>query len=130
MIIIGDEYIPFEKIVNFTTRMEKNDILADISTTESNSTILFDFDKNIMKYCMENSIPYGVKITSIKEAIFANSLGAKYLIASNKLIQPIQHLAENYMFDTKVLAIIRSEDDIEQFAVLGVDGVIYKSILG
>lgn len=122
MIIIGDEYIPFEK----TEIISK---IEDIQYSSSNSTVLFDFDKDIMKYCMENSVSYGVKISSIKEAVFANSLNAKYLISSNKLVQSIQHLAENYMFDTKVLAIIRSEEDIEQFAVVGIDGVIYNNLL-
>ncbi|MEA2050984.1 MAG: hypothetical protein U9O56_09675 [Campylobacterota bacterium] len=118
MIIIGDKYIPYNLI-------EKVTDIESINFTKTNSTISFKFDKEIMSYSMNNNINYIVKITSIKEAIYANSMNASYLICKKNLAKTIQNIAENYLFDTKVLVQIKDEDEIEELALLGIDGVIY-----
>ncbi len=122
MIIIGDYFIPYENI-------ETINCVEDISLTQSNSTIVFDFDKDIMVYCMKNDLSYAVKITNITQAIYANSMGAKYIISLDKIIESVQKIAENYLFDSKIMAIINGEDEIEQYAIKGIDGVIFQSSL-
>ena len=66
---------------------------------------------------------------SIKEAIYANSLNAKYIISEKELAKAIQKIADNYMFDSKILAVIETNDEIEEIAQSEIDGIIYKSIL-
>ena len=122
MIVIGDSYIPHETI----TVVDK---IEDIKFTNANTTVVFKFCKNMMKYCMVNDVSYGVMITSIKESIYANNLNAKYILPSNRTLEPIQKIAENYMFDSKILATIHSEDEIEKIALKSIDGVILDTIL-
>lgn len=122
MIIIGDEFIPFENIVTI-------DNINDINTTKANSTLVFEFEKKLLSYCHTNSLKYGVLITSLTEAIYANALNAKYIIAEKELSLKIQKSADNYMFDSRVLSIILSNKEIEEVAILEIDGVIYKRLL-
>ncbi|MEA3499325.1 MAG: hypothetical protein U9R16_09730 [Campylobacterota bacterium] len=122
MIIIGDKYIPYENI-------SKIDTIDDIKLSKPNRTIWFNFDKNIMQYCMQNDISYAVAINSIKESVYANSLDAKYILPSNNILESIQKIAENYMFDSKILAVIKDENEIEDIALKQIDGVIFKQIM-
>ncbi len=122
MIIMGDKDIPYETI-------EKINTIDDIKLTKPNSTIYFKFDKNMMHYCMTNDIAYMVEISNITESIYANSLKAKYILSGISSVQTIQKLAEVYLFDSKIISSIASEDEIEKFALQGIDGVIFKDIL-
>ena len=42
-----------------------------------------------MKYCFENNLNFAVLINSIKEAIYSNSLGAKYIICSKEFAEEV-----------------------------------------
>lgn len=122
MIIIGDEYIPYENISSIKC-------IEDISNTAANSTVIFDFDKDIMLYCMQNDINYGVMVSSLQEAVVANAMDSKYIIPRDNILQTVQNIAENYMFDSKIIALIESQDDIEEIALKSIDGVIYKQVI-
>ena len=122
MIIIGDQFIPYEKI-------QRVNSIEDIASTISNSTLVFKFEKNIMQYCMQNDINYGVEVLNIKESIYANSMKAKYIFCTDDIIQEVQKIAENYLFDSKIIATISSENEIEDIALNGIDGVVFKAIL-
>lgn len=122
MIIIGDEYIPFETIENIKT-------IEDIKSTKPNSTLIFNFNKDIMVYCINNSIEYAVKVNSIVEIIYANGLEAKYILPNNSILEISQKLADSYMFDSKILATISKIEEIEEIAIKEIDGVIYNSLL-
>lgn len=123
MIILGDKYIPFEELVCISDK-------KDISNTKANTTLSFKYDIKLLKYTYDNSLASAVLVSSLKEAIYANSLKAKYIICENDISKDIQNIAENYIFDSKVLEIIKSEDEIEQIALKQIDGAIYKNILG
>ncbi|MGB9801855.1 MAG: hypothetical protein ACPLSX_02730 [Arcobacter sp.] len=123
MIIIGDELIPFEE-TSFIKEIE------NIKNTKANSTILFDFNENFLKYSYENSLFTGVIVHTLKEALYANALHAKYIICDKPLDKTIQDIAENYMFDSKILTIIEASDELEIVAMNKIDGVIYKNLLG
>lgn len=123
MILIGDKLVPFEEIFNI-----KN--IEDIKTTKANSTISFGYDEELMKYSFENDLNSAIIVNSVKESIYANALNAKYIIVDKNLAKDIQKVAENYMFDSKILAIIESNEEIEEIASFEVDGVIYKTLLG
>jgi len=103
--------------------------IEDISNTPSNSIVslkpLSD-SIDMARYCQKNSIPFTIEVNSIKDAIFANLLGAKYIISSKEFAKKIMPIAQNYLFDTQILAQISKEDEIEEMAKAGVDGVIIE----
>jgi hypothetical protein len=123
MLIIGDDLVPYEEISFIIS-------LDEISKSKANSTILFKYNENILKYCNQNNLSFGVIVNSLKESIYTNSLNAKYIISEKSLSTTIQNIAENYMFDSKVLSIIESSDEIEKVAMDKIDGVIYKKLIG
>lgn len=123
MILIGDKIVPYEDISNI-------DSIENIKDTKANSTIIFRYNEEILSYSFTNTLSSAVIVTSIKEAIYANSLNAKYIICEKNLATKLQKIAENYMFDSKVLAIISSNDEFEEIALAEIDGIIYKNILG
>ena len=122
MILIGDKTVPYENI-------EKIDSIADIKDTKPNSTVIFDYDAELLHYCLDNSIVSGAIVSSLKEAIYANALGARFIIAKKELAKRVQKAAENYMFDAKVLAVIESSQEIEEIVELEIDGIIYKRLI-
>lgn len=122
MIFIGDKLVPYEPI----SMIEK---IEEISHTQASSTLVFNYDEKIMQYCLSNHLAYAVKIKTLKESLYANALKAKYIICEKTLAATIQKTAQNYLFDSKILAVINSNDEIEEIAQLEIDGVIYKRVL-
>lgn len=122
MILVGDNLIP-HKACFFI------DSIMDIEHTEPNSTLIFNYDENILVFCRKNEISCAVVVENIKEAIYCNALHAKYIICDKKIAKSIQKIAENYMFDSKILAVIENSDEIEKIAVNEIDGVIYSHLL-
>ena len=122
MILIGDKLVPFENI-SFIFNIE------EIKNTKANSTILFYYDDEIILYCYENELPYAVIVTSIKEAIYSNNLNAKYIISQKELSIELQKIADNYIYDSKILAIIDTNEEFEKIAKCEIDGVIYRDLI-
>jgi len=122
MIIIGDQNIEYENIEKITS-------INDIKTTSSNATVIFDFDLDILKYTKSNDISSAVVVNSIKEVLYASSLNAKYIIPSANILIQSQKIADNYMFDSKILAIVKNSDELEEVALNEIDGAIYKDLL-
>lgn len=122
MILIGDKLVPFEDVF-----LIKN--IKDIENTKANSTVLFDFDEEILTYCYKNELFCAVVVNSIKEAIYCNNLNVKYIISEKELSIELQKIADNYMYDSKILAIIDSNEELEQVAKLEIDGIIYRNLL-
>ena len=122
MIIIGDKLVPFEEIIYI-----KN--LENIKNTKANSTIIFDYDEETLEYSFKNNLSSAVIVSSIKEAIYCNSLNVKYIISEKNLAKKIQKIADNYMFDSKNIVIIDSNEEFEQIAKHEIDGVIYRELI-
>lgn len=121
MILIGDDLISYEEVSRV------NDI-SEIKNSKSNSTIICNYEENILTYCNDNDLPYGVIIKNIKELIYASLLNAKYIICDKELCVEAQKIAENYIFDSKILVIIENSDEIQWVAQNEIDGAIYKKI--
>ena len=103
--------------------------IEEIERTPSNALLHIDSLSDyidLVRYCQENSLAYALKISEIKEAIFANNLGAKYLLCSKELAKELMPIAQNYLFDTQVIAYILDETEIEEMAKIGVDGIKFK----
>jgi hypothetical protein len=122
MILIGDKLVPFSEI-SFISNIEQ------ISNTRANSTVLFVYDEKILKYVYDNELSSAVIVKSIKDAIYCNNLNVKYIISEKALARQIQKIADNYMFDSKNLAIIDSNDEFEEVAIDEIDGIIYRNII-
>ncbi len=122
MILIGDKLITHKKFFHISR-------INEIKNTESNSILSFRYNEDLLTYSYRNDLQVAVIVCSIKEAIYANSLNAKYIISEKGLAKTIQKIADNYMFDSKILAVIETNDEIEEIAQSEIDGIIYKSIL-
>ena len=119
MKIFGHEWIESERFY----AIEK---LEDIAKTPSNSLLKLeslDSSLELAKHCQENRVRYALEVKSIKEALFANLLDATYILSHKELAKELMPIAQNYLFDTEVLAYIK-EEDIEEMAKVGVDGVV------
>ena len=104
--------------------------IDDIIDTPPNSIILLSplpHSIEIVKYCKKNLIPFAIETDSIKYAIFANIFKAKYIITSKELAKELVPIAQNYLFDTQIIAKIINEDEIEEMAKVGVDAVFIKN---
>jgi hypothetical protein len=117
MLIFGHNKIEAEEFF----RIEN---IEDIKDSPNGATVLVDrFDIDIAKFCQVNLVSYTIVVSSIRDAIFANLLNAKYIIAPRDILRELMKIAEYYLFDTKVLVEAR-EDEIVDMARVGVDGVI------
>ena len=84
---------------------------------------------NLAKYCQENDIAYAVPVNKLREAIFANALGASYIICEEDDAMMIQPIAQEYLFDTRVLVLIHEEKSITKIARSFIDGVIFAEAI-
>lgn len=122
MILIGDKLVPYEEFYPVTS-------IEEIQKTKANSTISFRFNEELLRYSYENNLNFAVIVDSIKDSIYANALNSKYIISNKNLAKSIQKIAENYMFDSKILAIIDSNNELEEIASYEIDGIIYKYLV-
>ena len=125
MILIGHPLIDSGKFFRAKSK-------EDIDHSPNNSTIIIDDivrGSDIAYFCNDNGVKYGVMVSSIKDAIIANGLNAKYIIVQKSDAKKIQNIADEYLFESRILAIIDSEDEIEELALLGIDGVIFKTLI-
>jgi hypothetical protein len=122
MKIFGHPWIESETLYSVAS-------IDEIGQTPSNALLHIDaFSEKIalIHYCKKNNLLYAVKISEIKEAIFANNLGAKYILCSKTLAKELMPIAQNYLFDAEIIAYISDEKEIEELAKVGVDGVKFR----
>jgi len=125
MKIFGHSWIESEKF-------NKVYSLEEINTASSNALVLLEplvESIELAQYCHKNAIPYAIPVGSIKEALFANALGAAYMICKEENGFIIQPLAQQYLFDTELLVLISDEKDIAKLALQGIDGVIFANVI-
>ena len=99
--------------------------IEDIKKTASNSVIFSDFDKEIITYCKNQDILFGIKVKNITELILASASNATFLLVDKNFSEIAQKIANEYMFDAKVLLLSKNEDDIEFCAINGIDGILF-----
>jgi len=125
MIIVGHPWVKSQKFCKvFSYENIKDSKTSDILLLEP----LVD-SNGYAKYCQENSIAYAVVVNSLDDALFANALGAKYIICEEDDALMIQPIAQEYLFDTRILVLIHSEKDISKIARAGIDGVIFAEAI-
>ncbi len=124
MIIIGHELIPYKTFI----KIEK---IKDNLEVEEESIILFDFyNKEVLKYISENDVSFfATKVENAIDACLANALGVKYILVEQDIASSIQKIADEYLFDSKILLIIDEEKEMSLAIKDFIDGVIFKTVI-
>ncbi len=125
MIIIGHPWIE-------NNRFYKVFVEDDIKKSEVNDIVLLEplVDSiGLAKYCQNNDIPYAVSVNTLNEAIFCNALGTNFIICEEDEACVIQPIAQEYLFDTKILVLIHDEKNMSKIARSGIDGVIFPEAI-
>ncbi|RLA77382.1 MAG: hypothetical protein DRG30_00225 [Epsilonproteobacteria bacterium] len=125
MKIIGHPWVESESFAQV-------DAVEKIISTPTGSVLLIsDISRsiNLLHYCESQGLPFALRAMDIKTALFAHALHARYVIVKKEMAGVIQGLAQNYLFDTQVIVEIEHEDEIEEYARMGIDGVIFPSAI-
>ncbi len=125
MIIVGHPWIEGEKFYKIFSK-------EDIIRSQSSQIVLLEpivDSHDLAKYCKDNDIPFAVTVNSLKEAIFANALGATYMVCEEDDALQIQPIAQEYLFDTRILVLIHHEKEIAKIAHFRIDGVIFPEAI-
>lgn len=125
MLLFGHSLITSERFYHI------NDV-ASIAHTPSNATLFLEFSQDnidIVNHLKENDIHFALEVHTITEIIYANALGASFILVNEVLGIKAQKLAETYLFDAKILVRIHDASQIETLALEGVDGVIFPEAI-
>lgn len=100
--------------------------IEDIAQTPSNASLLFHFDANLCTYCHKNQLSFALHVKNIHELVLGNALGASYFIVDKSLAINAQKVADDYLFDSKILLLASDENEIEFVAFNAIDGIIFE----
>ncbi|MEA1880341.1 MAG: hypothetical protein U9N11_06840 [Campylobacterota bacterium] len=83
------------------------------------------------KYCQDNAIPYAVIANTISDAVFANALGATYIVCKYDDAMMLHPIAQEYLFDTNILVLLQESNtkEITKVARSGIDGIIFPEAI-
>ena len=119
----------FETIDNHPTVIFKPG-LTGLDTTPAGSIVITPFNRKEIEAYEAYAPVLGLIVYTLGEFIIAAKCGVQYAVCPYELAPTLQKAADNYLYDTKVLAIVEDEDAIEQAARDELDGVIRADLLG
>ena len=125
MLLLGHRFIRSENLYHISNA-------EAVLKTPSNSTMYLEFNENnldIIDYLQANGIAFALAVKNLTEVIYASALGAKYIVTDEALCKEAQQIAQEYLFDAKILVRIESDEQIERFAKKGIDGVLYPEAI-
>ncbi|MDA3908033.1 MAG: hypothetical protein PF437_03010 [Sulfurimonas sp.] len=125
MYIYGHRFIESESFYHVSN-------IEAIQNTPCNGTIYLDFSEDnleIINHATSNSVTLALGAVNVTEIIYASSLDATFIVVPKELAKTAQNIANNYLFDAKILIHITDEDEIEELAILGVDGVVFSNAI-
>jgi NAD(P)H-dependent flavin oxidoreductase YrpB (nitropropane dioxygenase family) len=125
MILIGHPWIKSPEFCRVFSQ-------KDITSSRADQIVLLEplvDSHTLAQYCQENGIAYAVVVNTLDEALYANALGASYMICDENTALMVQPVAQEYLFDTRVLVLIHSEKEISKIARGGIDGVIFAEAI-
>lgn len=125
MIIIGHRFIPSENFFHVPN-------IDAVKNTPPSSSIYLEFDEDNLEtinHATKNNLCLALSVNNITELIYASSLGASYIIVEKEFAHSAQNIANEYLFDAKILVNIQDESEIEEFALAGIDGVIFSNAI-
>lgn len=125
MLFFGHRFIESEIFYHIS------DMDAIVKTPPNATLYLYFSEENLdmIDYLRANEIAFVLHVESITQLLYAHALGAKYVTLQKDLAKTAQKIAEEYLFDTKILAHIQSEDEIEELAFEGIDGVVFPAAI-
>lgn len=125
MIIIGHPWIK-------SNRFFKIFSIKGIAKSQADDIVLLEplvDSHTIAAHCQENAIPFAVVVSTLDDALFANALGAKYIICEEEDALMIQPIANEYLFDIRILVLIHGVKEISKIARGHVDGVVFAEAI-
>jgi len=125
MLLFGHRFIPSESFYHITT-------IDAISKTPPSSKVFLEFSEDnldIIQHLVKNSVKFILSVKNIRELIYASSLEASYILVQKEIAKSAQNIAEFYLFDAKILVSLEDEDQIEEMAMLNLDGVLFPSAI-
>jgi hypothetical protein len=125
MLLFGHPIIDFNPFYHV-------DEIDTIELTPPNSTLFLHFKEenlDIIKYMQRNALPFALEVADLCEVVFAHNLGAKYILVNEPLAKSAQKVAENYLFDAKILCRLENVSELEEKIIEGIDGVIFPEAI-
>jgi hypothetical protein len=125
MLLFGHRFITSERFYHVED-------IEMIKHTPPNSLLYVEFDEErleLLEHMQSNSLGYAVGVGTISELIYAENLDATYIVLDSSLAKNGQKIAEDYLFDAKILVHIEDENEIEVMAYEGIDGVIFPNAI-
>ena len=125
MLIYGHRFIPSNSFYHVLD-------IESISNTPPSCIIHIEFSEenlDIISHANLNQITTSICVKNITEIIYASSLEASFIVVHNELAAEAQKIANEYLFDAKILVLVENESEIEKFALLGIDGVIFPNAI-
>jgi len=125
MLLFGHRFIPSESFYHITT-------IDAISKTPPSSKVFLEFSEDnldIIQHLVKNSVKFVLSVKNIRELIYASSLEASYILVQKEIAKSAQNIAESYLFDAKILVSLEDENQIEEMAMLNLDGVLFPSAI-
>lgn len=124
MIVVGGHpAIDSEPAVAFVRNLD------EIEKTRPNSLVVMAFAKEKMEGFKTCGVPLALIVSNLVQFVYAMNLGAKYALCSKDLAPILQKAADNYVSDTRVLALIDNEEEMEWAALEEIDGVFFANLL-
>ena len=125
MLIFGHPWVESSRFVRVFS-------LEDIAKTNADDILLLEplgDSIELAKYCKKNDLKFAVTAGSIKEVLLINAVGANYVFCQLEKAIIVQKLADEYLFDMKILVLIDDERGIERVARFGIDGVVFPNAI-
>ena len=125
MLFFGHRFIESKSFYHLNT-------IEAITNTPPSSTLLIEFSEDnltLIKHSSTNKISFALQVKNVTELLYASALQADYIIVEEPLAKIAQNIAESYLFDAKILVYIEDEKEIEELALLGLDGVIFSNAI-
>ncbi|CAA6818315.1 MAG: Unknown protein [uncultured Sulfurovum sp.] len=127
MIIIGHQWVESPKFHKVYTQAE----IEKCATNEIALLEPLNQTHDQAKYCQDNAIPYAVIANTITDAVFANALGATYIVCKYDDATMLHPIAQEYLFDTNILVLLQecNTKEITKVARSGIDGIIFPEAI-
>ncbi len=125
MLLFGHPFIDFRPFYHI-------DEIDEIEHTPANSTLFIHFRESnldIIQHMQQNKLSFALEAANLSEVVYAHNLGAKYILVKEELAKSAQNVAENYLFDAKILCRMESGADLEEKISEGIDGVIFAQAI-
>ena len=125
MLLYGHRFIPSDSFYHVLD-------IDSIKNTPPSSVVHIEFceeNLDIIEHTKMNQVRSSICCQTITELIYASSLGATFIVIHPDLCKNAIKVANDYLFDAKILVLIQDENEIEGLALTGVDGVIFSNAI-